>query len=469
MVLPSVMVIDDEGTFRKNVHRFLESKGFSVASCADGQAAIESFPGLQPDVVLVDYRLPDMDGLALFEKLQQLEPDIIAILITGEGSVEIAVEAMKSGFYDYLTKPVALSELALLLEKVASHSRIRNVLGYFQRREADRSALDQIVGHSGPVTELKQRILQFIQSEAGLRKATPASVLITGDTGTGKELVARALHFGGNRKDQPFIEINCAALPENLLESELFGHERGAFTDAKSRKVGLFEAADGGTLFIDEIGELDINLQAKLLKVLEQKSVRRLGSNQQRNVDVRILAATNQDLRERVEAGQFRSDLYFRLKVLEIHVPPLSQRVEDIPVLARHFMRERCQHYRRGILGFSEAALAVLKAYSWPGNVREMRNVIEQLVILHVEPEVTPASLLSITYLGAEGTARDLNGSEGFRLPPEGLDLEKLEVSLVEQALAKSDGNITGAGKLLNLSRDTMRYRIEKYGLKDSD
>ncbi len=462
------MVVDDEATFRKNVHRFLAGKGFSVSSCADGQEAIKAFPGSRPDVVLVDYRLPDMDGLSLYEELSRIEPDITAILITGEGSVEIAVQAMKAGFYDYLTKPVALSELALLLEKVASHSKIRNVLGYFQRREADRSAIDQIVGNSSAIRELKQRINQFISSESGLQNATPASVLITGETGTGKELVARALHFGGNRKEQPFIEVNCAALPENLLESELFGHERGAFTDAKSRKPGLFEAADGGTLFIDEIGELDINLQAKLLKALEQKTVRRLGSNQERKVDVRILAATNQDLQERVAAGQFRADLYFRLKVLEIHIPSLMERTDDIPLLARHFMAERCLHYRRQKPEFTESALTALKSYHWPGNVRELRNIIEQLVILHADPEITPASLFSITYLGTDASAEALNGKPTLQLPSEGIDLELLEISLVRQALERCEGNITGAGKLLNLSRDTMRYRVEKYGLKDN-
>jgi DNA-binding NtrC family response regulator len=349
---------------------------------------------------------------------------------------------------------VALGELRQRIARLTQRQRESSRLQYYEARERDRSQLDAIVGDSPAMAELRDRIARIAGVE-GIETLPP--VLIVGETGTGKELVARACHFCSPRRDKPFVEVNCAAIPASLLESELFGHERGAFTDARERKLGLLEAADGGTLFLDEIGEMDRGLQAKLLKVLEDGRLRRLGSVQERQVNVRIVAATNQDLEKHIEAGQFRADLYFRLRVLQIHVPPLRAREGDVRVLAHHFLADFAQRYRKGPLALTPAAERLLAGHDWPGNVRELRNLMEQAALLATAPGIGPDALpLSPARRPGTPTAA----------PDAGISaLERVERDLLTQALSDTRGNVSQAARQLGVSRDTLRYRMEKHGL----
>jgi DNA-binding NtrC family response regulator len=376
----------------------------------------------------------------------------------------LAVDAMKLGAQDYLTKPVVLSELKLLIDRLLGDERKQEVLSYFQKREEQGSGVSSILGQSPPLVALREKISQLLATESKIVEGELPSVLVTGETGTGKEVVARALHFGGKRRGGPFIEINCAAIPSTLLEAELFGFERGAFTDARERKLGLVEAADGGSLFLDEIGDVDISMQAKLLKLLEERSVRRLGSLREKRVDVRIIAATNQPLEQMVREGKFRADLYFRLRVVQINTPPLRDRGEDILLLARHFLRISSARYGKRDLAFTPRAEQLLLAYTWPGNVRELRNAIEQSVLLTHGESVDAAQLAFCETLGDMDSGA---GAEGcFALPVSGLDLEEVERDLVTQALARTSGNVTQSARLLGISRDALRYRIDKFKLR---
>jgi two-component system, NtrC family, response regulator AtoC len=386
-------------------------------------------------------------------------------MVTGHGNVEMAVKAMKAGAFDFLTKPVALSKLRLLLDKAIDDTRRDNTLRYYKKRDADSVMQDGLVGESAPMQALKQKMAQVLQAEAQMKEAGPA-VLVLGETGTGKGVVARAMHYNGPRRDKPFVELNCAALPAQLLESELFGHERGAFTDARERKLGMVETAEGGTLFLDEIGDMDIALQVKLLKLLEERKVRRLGSVREQQVDVRIIAATHRRLEALVAEGRFRADLYFRLGVVQLSLPPLRERGSDILLLTRHFLRAHAARYGKPAPALSEAALPVLLDYRWPGNVRELRNVIEQAVLLDSGGVITPQHL-ALTHLGTPASTA-LDPAEMARKPggvPGELTLPEMERQALVNALAASDGNITQAARDLGISRDTLRYRIEKYGL----
>ena len=377
--MATFLIVDDEETFSKNAARFLEKGGHTVRTAATGGAGLSAFAECSPDAVVLDYRLPDIDGIAVIARIRAQDATVPILMITGHGSIELAVEAMKAGANDLLTKPVALADLRQRLVQLAQRQLDASRLQYYEARDRTAGGLDAIVGESAVMRDLRDRIGRV--ADVVVDGAIPP-VLIIGETGTGKELVARACHFGSARRDKPFIELNCAAIPANLLESELFGHERGAFTDAKERKHGLIEAADGGTLFLDEIGEMDIGMQAKLLKVIEDGKLRRVGSVQERKVDVCVLAATNQDLEERIRLGAFRADLYFRLAVLKVRVPALRERAGDAPLLARHFLVEFARRYRKPGIRFAPGVEAAIEAHAWPGNVRELRNVVEQAVLL---------------------------------------------------------------------------------------
>ena len=464
---PGVLIIEDESRLAKNIQTFLNKSGFDAYKAETGFDGLGEFERCKPEVVLLDLNLPDVGGLEVLKRLRGVDPRVKVIMMTGAGSTEAAVAAMKAGAWDWLTKPLALKELKLLLERAAGQERLEGTLSYYQSKEAEKSGLDKMLGESPVMRTLKQKIRQIVEAEAALKSGPPPSVLITGPTGTGKELAARAIHFEGGRRAAPFIEINCAAIPANLLEAELFGYEKGAFTDARQRKLGLVEAANGGTLFLDEIGEIDAAVQSKLLKLLEDRVVRRLGGLRDATMDVRIVAATNRDLEALVREGGFRSDLYFRLTILQLDMPRLCERGADIGLLAEYFLALHCSRYGKEPMRLNTAAKDALLRYPWPGNVRELRNAIEQTVLLSRDQVIGPGQIpLRPNICKPTPSRAPAAGPESFELPDGGLDLEALERRLMLQALEKSGGNVTKAAKLLGLSRDTLRYRMDKFDLK---
>ncbi|MBL8399049.1 MAG: sigma-54-dependent Fis family transcriptional regulator [Candidatus Accumulibacter sp.] len=458
--MPAILIIDDEETFVKNVARFLARSGHEVLTALTASAGLELFGSAAPDAVILDYRLPDMDGVSLIQRLRTQDPAVPIVMITGHGSIELAVDAMKAGANDLLTKPVALSDLRQRLENLTRQQLDSSRLRYFEAREQD--ARQQILGDSPAMVALRTRIARIADVQ-GAHSLPP--VLIIGETGTGKELVARAFHYEGPRCSRPFIELNCAAIPATLLESELFGHERGAFTDAKERRIGLLEAADGGTLFLDEVAEMDLALQAKLLKVIEDGRFRRIGSVHERQTDLRIVAATHQDLEERIRQGAFRADLYFRLRVLQVNVPPLREREGDALLLAGRFLDEFARRYRRGTLSFNPQAARAIAEHHWPGNVRELRNVVEQAVLLAVDSEIALQDLcLPVRRVKSEAAA---DGTAVFVAEkPDGSTLDRMERDLLIQALTDAGHNVSRAARKLGISRDTLRYRMEKHRLR---
>ena len=466
----AVLVIEDETILAKNILIYLERNGYEVHLAETAEAGLGLLETVRPDAVVLDFNLPGINGLEALSRIRAYDPGIHVLMLTGHGNVEMAVDAMKAGAFDFLTKPVALGKLRLLLDKAIGQSRRESALSYYQRRDASGAAFDNLLGESAPMSALKQTIAQLIEAEFRMRVADGPAVLVLGETGTGKELVARALHFKGPRASKPFVELNCAALPAQLLESELFGHERGAFTDARERKLGMVETAEGGTLFLDEIGDMDIALQAKLLKLLEEKSVRRIGSLREQRVDVRIVAATHRPLEVLVREGRFRADLYFRLSVVQLHLPPLRERGADILLLAQHFLRHHASRYGKPAPVLDPGAAAALLEHSWPGNVRELRNVIEQAVLLD-SGGVVARDRLALSSLSAQPRRHAANAEpmhEAANAPPRPAErtLPEIERHALTNALALSGGNVTRAARELGLSRDTLRYRIEKYGLE---
>ena len=463
---PAILIVEDEPTLAKNMGRYLRNSGFDVNVTFTGETAMAQLEKYKPDIVLLDYRLPDTNGLDLLGRIQMVDRRIRVIMITGEGNIQLAVQATKAGAYDYLAKPVVLKELKLLLKKIAGRERMEGALEYFHQKQAGESGLDKLLGNSTVMVDLKLQISQLIKAEQNLVDGVPASVLITGETGTGKDLVARAFHFDGTRRQGQFIELNCSAIPDNLLEAELFGYERGAFTDARERKMGLVEAADGGTLFLDEIGDMDISLQTKLLKLLEDRTVRPLGGLRDKQVNVRIIAATNHRLEQLINEGKFRSDLYYRLRVVQINTPPLRDRGTDIIHLADHMLSQHAQRYRKDKKQISKAAQMTLLGYSWPGNVRELRNMMEQAVLMVnadlIEPHHLPLNKQLSTPDQPRLVADELREPASAKISNT-LDIVDMERRMVTRALESTQGNVTRAAELLGLSRDTLRYRIEKY------
>ncbi|WP_298824580.1 sigma-54 dependent transcriptional regulator [uncultured Piscinibacter sp.] len=454
----AILIIEDEAVLAKNMRTWLERNEYvveSVSTAEEGLARMESFA---PDAVVLDFNLPGMDGLQALERIRAVNPATQVIMVTGHGNVEMAVEAMKAGALDFLTKPVALSRLGMLLERATTQARKDSALAYYRRRDGEGADLSTLRGDSPGMRNLHSMLRQLLRSEAQLRDGEAPAVLVRGETGTGKELVARALHFNGPRRDMPFVELNCAALPAQLLESELFGHERGAFTDARERKLGLVETAEGGTLFLDEIGDMEQPLQAKLLKLLEERTVRRLGSVREQRVDVRIVAATHRPLDQLVREGRFRADLYFRLRVVQLDLPPLRERGDDILLLARHFVAHHSARYGRPVPTFSAAAERALMSHAWPGNVRELRNLLEQAVLL-AHGDTLEAEDLGLR-IDAAAVATDTSpGALGSRTLPE------MEREALVQALFRAGWNVSRAARELGISRDTLRYRIDKHGL----
>jgi len=449
MSKPTILVVDDEALIRWSLTERLKFEGYEVREAETGQAALDTLPeGV--DLVLLDYRLPDTDGVSVLRKIKEFDQDILVILLTAFATVDTAVEAMKLGAYHFANKPFNLDEIAATVERALETTRLRREVRQFRSNAARPYSLERIVGSSPQMTALRQLVARVA--------VTPAStVLLTGESGTGKDLVAKVLHYASNRAARPFMNITCSALPEQLLESELFGHERGAFTDARLQKKGLLEMADGGTVFLDEIGEMTAGLQAKLLRFLEEKSFKRVGGFADIRVDVRVVAATNRDLEQEVAKHQFRTDLFFRLNVLPITMPALRSHADDIPLLVEYFIDTFNTEFRKRILGATPAVHAVLQGYGWPGNVRELRNVIERAMLLSDGDRLDARDFPAMTKAVSEGNE--------FELPATGVDLEQLERSLLVQALRRSGNNQTKAGLLLGLNRDQIRYRIEKFGL----
>jgi DNA-binding NtrC family response regulator len=447
-----VLVVDDEELIRWSLSERLRADGHDVVEAGSAAEALErAADGV--DLVLLDYKLPDEDGVAVLRKLRELDPDTLVIMLTAHRDVSLVVEAMKAGASDYATKPFDLDDIALRVSRALETTRMRRELRTLRDGLARPYSLGSIIGESEPMQRAKALVRKVATSPG-------STVLITGESGSGKDLVAKVIHYNSSRAARAFLNITSSALPEMLMESELFGHERGAFTDARQQKRGLFEQADEGTVFLDEIGEMAPILQAKLLRFLEEKTFRRVGGMTDIHVDVRVIAATNRNLEETVKEGKFREDLYYRLNVLRLEMPPLRVRQDDIALLAQHFVETFSREFRRPVRGLSQAAEAVLRAYSWPGNVREMRNLVERAVLLAEDDILQPADFDSLH------TPHTTPGAgHVFELPTGGVNLEEVERHFVVQALERAGGNQTRAATLLGLHRDQIRYRIEKFAL----
>jgi len=455
---PGILVVDDADLIRTWLGQVLTASGYAVetaGSCAEALLAVEA---ASPGLVLLDLRLPDGSGIDLLPKLLEIDPDLVVVMITAFGEISTAVEAVKAGAHDFLEKPIDLATLQLVIARALETRRLRQQIAALREQHRWRFANVEIVGRSEAMRDVMGMVEKVADSES--------TVLIEGESGTGKELVARAIHANSNRKDQPFVEINCTALPENLVESELFGHERGAFTDARERKKGMVELAHGGTLFLDELGDMPLGTQAKLLRFLEDAHIRRVGGTKDLPVDVRVVAATHRDLKSMVALGTFRSDLYFRLNVFPILVPPLRERPEDIGPLASYFVDKLWRDMRRPRpVTLADSAIGALESYDWPGNVRQLKNLLERIMIME------DASEIEASHLPDDLGPTKLSGAEDDRLmvlPTAGVRLEDLERELIEQALLRTRGNITAAASLLGVSRDTLRYRLDKHGLRRS-
>ena len=451
MPAPTILVVDDEQLIRWSLKDRLTNEGYRVVEAETAAAAIaRSEDGV--DLVLLDYKLPDGDGLAVLKKIKERDPDTLVILLTAYSSVETAVEAMKHGAYHYANKPFNLDEIALLVENALETTRLRREVRTLRANQAQPFSFDRIVGGSQSLNTVKALLRKIASSPA-------STVLLTGESGTGKDLAAKVIHYNSGRANRPFMNITCSALPENLLESELFGHERGAFTGADRQKRGLLEMADGGTVFLDEIGEMVPSLQAKLLRFLEEKTFKRVGGSADIHVDVRVIAATNKTLQDEVRAGKFREDLFYRLNVLPILLPPLRERADDIPLLAAFYVDAYNTEFKKKVRGATGDAMKRLIAYGWPGNIRELRNAVERAMLL-AESDTLTADDFTL------GGAAVAHLTDRVELPASGIDLDQLERSLVVQALERTGWNQTRASALLGLNRDQIRYRIEKFHLE---
>jgi len=444
----TILIVDDESLVRWSLRERLGRDGHDILEAATAADAIAQIPG-EIDLVLLDYRLPDGDGLQVLGRIKAQAPDIQVILMTAFSTIENAVEAMKLGAFHYVNKPFHLDEVVLLVEKALETNRLRREVRSLRSSQKREFGFDAIVGASPAMQEVKELLARIAESPA-------STVLLTGETGTGKDLAAKAIHYNSDRAARPFVNITASALPEQLLESELFGHERGAFTDARQQKRGLLETADGGTVFLDEIGEMTAGLQAKLLRFLEEKTFKRVGGLVDIRVDVRVIAATNRHLEEEVATGQFREDLFYRLQVMPVALPPLRDRRGDIPLLAAYYVDSFNREFRKRVRGLSPAATKLVEQYAWPGNVRELRNAIERAMLLNDREWLEPDDFTTLT--------RTVTPTQ-FKLPPEGVKLEELERQLLVQALERAGGNQTRAAELLGINRDQVRYRIEKFGL----
>lgn len=455
--MAKILVLEDETLLARSMARSLTRVGHECVTAATAVAGLQVARATRLDVVLLDIRLPDMHGLEALQQLKEIEPELIVIVITAYGSIQNAVEAMKLGATDYMAKPLDLDELKLVVTRALED--LQRQLTYYQQKDARQAAMLQILGASRAMQAVLTLVQRLARMDPQVVGELP-TVLILGETGTGKDLIARALHVWSPLAAQPFVDVNCTTLPKELFEAELFGYDKGAFTDAKTAKPGLIEAAAGGTLFLDEIGDLPLEAQAKLLKVIEQKIVRRVGSLQERHLQVRIVAATNRDLEASVQAGTFRQDLFYRLQVLTVQLPPLRARDQDAVLLAEHFLQTFTQKYATGPRSLTAAAMTCLQTYPWPGNVRELAHVIERAVLLSDHQDIGP-ELLALSPRSEATPQPDAPRS----LPPPGVGWAQMERQLLTQALLHTQGNVSEAARQLGISREAMRYRLRKYAI----
>jgi DNA-binding NtrC family response regulator len=446
-----ILVVDDEKMIRWSLGEALRGWGYEPVEAETATAGLNAFEAETPAAILLDINLPDGSGLDVLRKIRHRQSDAVVIMITANVLVDETIAALRGGAYDFIGKPINLEELHVAIRNGIEASSLRKEVTQFRRERAQQFSFDQIVGTSPAMREMLAIARKVAESEV-------SSVLLQGESGTGKDLVAKAIHYQSNRADGPFIAINCAAIPATLIESELFGYEKGAFTDAKARKEGMFEQAEGGTLLLDEIGELELSLQAKLLRVLEEGAFRRVGGLKDIPFDARIIAASNRDLRAESEAGHFRLDLYYRLSVIQIDIPSLRERGDDVIQLAEYYIERFGKRLNKTVRGIEEDVAAAFRLYHWPGNVRELRNVIERALILEDDDVITTKYVPRNLGAGPNRSEAD----EIFRLPPAGASLEEVEMSLVRQAIDRSGGNQTRAAELLGISRDQLRYRLKK-------
>ena len=449
MASAKVLIVDDEALVRWSLRERLIAEDYDVLEAGLASEALERLSTTEIDLVLLDFKLPDGDGLTILKRVKELSQETQVIMMTAFSTVENAVEAMKLGAYHYVNKPFNLDEVVMLVEKALETTQLRREVRALRSSQSREYAFDAIIGASPAMQSIKALLARVAKSPA-------STVLLTGDTGTGKDLAAKTIHYNSDRARRPFVNITMSALPEQLLESELFGHERGAFTDARQQKRGLLETADGGTVFLDEIGEMTPGLQAKLLRFLEEKTFKRVGGLADIRVDVRVIAATNRHLEDEVSHGKFREDLFYRLQVMPIALPPLRERRGDIPVLAAYYIDVFNREFKRHVRGLSADATTMLEQYQWPGNIRELRNAIERAMLLVEHEWLQPGDFTTLT--------RSVTPAE-FKLPADGISLDEVERQLLVQALERSGGNQTQAGQLLGINRDQVRYRIEKFGL----
>ncbi len=456
---PAILIVDDDEVMQQTLSDVLKKRGYEIFSVGSGTGALSVLKKHIIDLVLLDMRLPDVDGLEVLKKIKETDTEILVIMMTAYSDVQTAVSAMKSGAYHYINKPFELEELKLLIDKGLETKSLINEVRRLHRQQREEHRNSHIDGISPQIQYVKELI-------GMISKTQKTSVLIQGESGTGKELAANAIHYNSSRSSKPLMKINCSAIPDSLLESELFGYEKGAFTDAKNTKKGLFELADGGTVFLDEIGDMKPFLQSKILRVLENQTFMRVGGEREIKVDIRIIAATNRNLETLVREGFFRKDLYYRLKVMVIDMPPLRERVEDILLLSSLFTEQNNREHNKNIRGFSEDAKKLMSQYYWPGNVRELKNVIERAMILtdkeYITPKQLPFELQQIAGYGREDTI-----SEQFGITDE-MSLEHVEKLHLSKVLERLDWNKSKASKVLGISRATLRAKIKRYNLSDN-
>lgn len=449
----SILIVDDEDAQRSILKGYLEKKGYKIYSASSGTEGIKTVQNNLIDIVLSDLKMPDKTGLEVLEEVKKINPEISFVILTAYGTIEDAVKAMRLGAFDYISKPVDLDELDLMIERIIEHKNLKSEIQILKNQLKEKFKIDSFISHSAKMDE--------VLSVAARAADSKATILITGESGTGKEVLAKSIHYVSPRKEKPFIAVNIPALPETLLESELFGHEKGAFTGADKAKKGRFELADGGTIFLDEIGDIPINLQVKLLRVLQEHQIEKVGSSKNINIDVRIIAATHQNLEGKIKDGSFREDLYYRLNIVSLHIPPLRERREDILPLIDYFIEKYAKENNRNKLTLSKEAVDLLIKYNFPGNVRELENIIERAIVLCRSEAITLNDLPNVV--------------KGFKVEKEIPQIEtgslidqveELEKKLIFDALSSANGNQSQAGRMLGLTERNLRYKMQKYGIK---